>query len=123
HWIVLFIRLFQAFGYIPNVNRPAMFFADLKETSMIVYGAFLALTILISDCIVLYRLWCIWNHNHLVIIFPCLTATGLLGIFTVYQFSHSHVGENFLDISPGRWILSNAVLSFRYVFFYKLNQF
>ncbi|THU75188.1 hypothetical protein K435DRAFT_881412 [Dendrothele bispora CBS 962.96] len=52
HWIVLFIRLLQAFGYIPNVNWPTMFFADLKETTMIVYGAFLALTILISDCIV-----------------------------------------------------------------------
>ncbi|THU80587.1 hypothetical protein K435DRAFT_767910 [Dendrothele bispora CBS 962.96] len=115
HWIVIFIRVLQAFGYIPNVNWPAMFLADLKETTMVVYTAFLALTLLIGDCIVLYRLWCIWNHNRLVIIFPCLTTTGLLACIcgTAYQFSQSHAGENILEISSGRWILSDAVLLFR----------
>ncbi|THU80543.1 hypothetical protein K435DRAFT_695435 [Dendrothele bispora CBS 962.96] len=114
HWIVVFICLLQAFGYIPNVNRPAMFLADLKETTMVVYTALLALTLLIGDCIVLYRLWCIWNHNRLVIIFPCLTTTGLLACIcgTAYQFSQSHTEDNVFEISSGRWILSDAVLLF-----------
>ncbi|THU90997.1 hypothetical protein K435DRAFT_910016 [Dendrothele bispora CBS 962.96] len=114
HWIVIFVRVLQAFGYIPNVDWPATFSADLKETSMIVYTAFLLLTFLISDCMVLYRLWCIWNHNRLVIVFPCLTTTGLLACICVtgYQFSQSHTGENILGTSSGRWILSDGVLTF-----------
>ncbi|THU90996.1 hypothetical protein K435DRAFT_801615 [Dendrothele bispora CBS 962.96] len=114
HWIAIFVRVLQAFGYIPNVNWPAMFYADLEETSMIVYTAFSALTIIIGDCIVLYRLWCIWNHNILVVIFPCLAATGFIACCcaTAYQFSQSHTGVDVLGISSGRWIMSDLALSF-----------
>ncbi|THU84232.1 hypothetical protein K435DRAFT_928571 [Dendrothele bispora CBS 962.96] len=114
HWVYQLIRIFELVTQIQNnFGSPNIFFANLADRTKVIDTAFLLLSLIASDCIIIYRLWVIWGYHWQVAIIPALTTCGLLAcsIGTTYQFSQYQAGDNIFQLTSGRWILSDAVLT------------
>lgn len=97
HWAFTATRLFQAFVNYNGGTMPLAFYADLSQITEVVKTGFLMACLIICDAMIvsglalylvifpqqwsfkIYRLWIIWNHRTLVIIFPICTLLGLVG--------------------------------------------
>ncbi|KAJ7579079.1 hypothetical protein C8J56DRAFT_1110143 [Mycena floridula] len=116
HWIITIFRLFDAFVNVNGGAAPVEYYVDLSETTEVVKTGFLGATLILSDSMIIYRLWIVWAHNHLVIIFPVLTLLGLTSteacaFGVTYQFSQYTPGENVFSSDAGRWITSDCVFT------------
>ncbi|KAF5346214.1 hypothetical protein D9757_014052 [Collybiopsis confluens] len=133
HWILNFFRLFQAFVIVDDGKAPGIFFANLRETSVVIKTAVLFSILILSDALIIYRVWVIWSYSFYVIIFPVLTLIGLTGrffiserspeIFTAspvcgiglpVQLAHFPPALTIFANDAGRWITSDCVLPLRY---------
>ncbi|KAF4612669.1 hypothetical protein D9613_011881 [Agrocybe pediades] len=113
HWIITFIRLFDAFINFNGGQTPILYYGDLRRTTEVMKTAFLVATLVISDAVVIYRLWVVWNYNKTIVIFPLSTLVGLMvcGSGITYQFSIFPLGNDVFTSVAGRWITSSTVLS------------
>ncbi|THV02293.1 hypothetical protein K435DRAFT_921715 [Dendrothele bispora CBS 962.96] len=80
----------------------------IPEPTEVAYTIIATTSIFISDCIIVYRLWCIWNYQFSVIIFPILSTAGLLAcsIGTVHRYTSFRAGDDIFAAAEGRWMLS-----------------
>ncbi|KAJ7150112.1 hypothetical protein C8R43DRAFT_1006274 [Mycena crocata] len=75
HWALLLVTLYSALN---QTAIPAFFFYQNSQTpAALARHLFLFLSWIIGDLLIIYRLWTVWAHNKLVIIFPVLTWIGL----------------------------------------------
>ncbi|KAJ7713982.1 hypothetical protein B0H16DRAFT_1702213 [Mycena metata] len=83
HWISVVIRNFQGFIYVNDGLSVNTFFSDDSQTLSTVDDVFIALSVVIGDAMIIYRLWVVWSFNKIVIIAPVLSLIGLVicGIF------------------------------------------
>ncbi|KAJ6561172.1 hypothetical protein DFH09DRAFT_504453 [Mycena vulgaris] len=70
-------RPFLGFIVFLNGTQAASFFNDNSQITTTVQNVFAALSILIADAMIIYRLWIVWSHNKRVIIVPTLSLIGL----------------------------------------------
>ncbi|THU84981.1 hypothetical protein K435DRAFT_926651 [Dendrothele bispora CBS 962.96] len=112
-WIIVFIRILKAFGEIPDASWPTRFLSNFAEPTEVAYAIVATTSIFTSDCIIVYRLWCIWNCQSLVIIFPILSTASLLAcsIGMAHQYTLFRPGDNIFAATSGRWMLSVCVLT------------
>jgi len=70
-------------------------------------------SLLMSDAVIIYRLWVIWNYNTYIVLFPICTLVGLTvcGIGITYQFTQYRPGENVFLSEAGRWITSDCIFT------------
>ncbi|THU84510.1 hypothetical protein K435DRAFT_927939 [Dendrothele bispora CBS 962.96] len=118
-WIILFVRILKAFGEIPDTSWPTRFLYNYAEPTEVAYTIIATTSIFISDCIIvslIYRLWCIWNYQFSVIIFPILSTAGLLAcsIGTVHRYTSFRAGDDIFATAEGRWMLSVFTLTLTY---------
>ncbi|KAF5347641.1 hypothetical protein D9757_013353 [Collybiopsis confluens] len=113
HWILNFLLLFRAFLIVDDGKAPGNFFANLRETSSIVKTAILFSTLILSDALIIYRVWVIWSYSFYVIIFPVLTLVGLTvcGIGLPVQLAHFPPALTIFSSDAGRWITSDCVFT------------
>ncbi|KAF9064241.1 hypothetical protein BDP27DRAFT_1426089 [Rhodocollybia butyracea] len=76
HWIITFIRLFEAF--VTRLDNPQPYLAALAQPTYIVKTGFLCASLLIADVLVIYRLWIIIDKQLYIVLFPMSTCFGLL---------------------------------------------
>ncbi|KAH9915758.1 uncharacterized protein B0H18DRAFT_89867 [Fomitopsis serialis] len=114
HWILTVYRLFDAFITFMGGGEPIIAYADLSRKSEVAKTAFLIITVLISDAMIIHRLYIVWSYNKAIIVFPILTWGALVacGIGICWQFAHYTLGENVFETAAGRWITSDCVFSF-----------
>ncbi|TFY63341.1 hypothetical protein EVJ58_g3307 [Rhodofomes roseus] len=118
HWILTVYRAFDAFVNFMDGSEPIIAYADLSRKSEVAKTAFLVITVLISDAMIIYRVYIVWSYNRAIIIFPILTWFALVaehtacGIAICWQFAHYTLGENVFETAAGRWITSDCVFSF-----------
>ncbi|EPT05573.1 hypothetical protein FOMPIDRAFT_1110757 [Fomitopsis schrenkii] len=114
HWILTVVRLFDAFVNFKGGAEPIIAFADLSRSTEVVKTAFLVITVLTSDAMIIYRLYIVWSYNRFIIIFPLMTWCGLIacGTGVCWQFAIYTLGEDVFETSAGRWITSDCVFTF-----------
>ncbi|KAI0729490.1 hypothetical protein C8Q72DRAFT_777826 [Fomitopsis betulina] len=114
HWILTVYRLFDAFIHYMGGKEPIIVYADLSRTSEVAKTGFLIITVLISDAMIIYRLYIVWSYNKMILIFPALTwcALAVCGSAICWQFAHYTLGEDVFETAAGRWITSDCVFSF-----------
>ncbi|KAK7038429.1 hypothetical protein R3P38DRAFT_3350461 [Favolaschia claudopus] len=99
-----FISVIRPFlGFIGHPTAPGAFFDDNSQITTTVQNIFASLAVLVSDGIIIYRLWIVWGHNKYVIILPCLTLLGLLIALVLSVQTTTHVDDISLDkgLTPG----------------------
>ncbi|KAJ7144472.1 hypothetical protein C8R44DRAFT_865390 [Mycena epipterygia] len=77
-WVVTVIRAFEGFIYFHNGMDAAVFFNDNAQITETLADSFLALSLVIGDSMIIYRLWVVWSFNKKVIILPIMSLMGLL---------------------------------------------
>ncbi|KZT00807.1 uncharacterized protein LAESUDRAFT_527375 [Laetiporus sulphureus 93-53] len=114
HWILTVVRLFDAFVNYEGGTKPLVAYGDLSFRTEVVKTAFLVMTILTSDIMIIYRLYIVWSYNYWIVIFPMLTWCGLIacGTGVCWQFAVYTLGEDVFETSAGRWITSDCVFTF-----------
>lgn len=62
----------------------------------------------IGDCIMIYRLFHVWDGNPLVYVVPCLSSVAMFasGIGIMYQFSVLPPGADIFDPVCARWVIT-----------------
>nr|GAT49804.1 predicted protein [Mycena chlorophos] len=76
-WILTVYRNFRGWIFFDDGKRPAAFFDDPGNVSAVVQNAFVALSIVFGDCIIVYRLWLVWRRFSVLILPVC----SILGLF------------------------------------------
>lgn len=109
HWIVLVYQASMAFVYFEGENSAFFVFADMGSTPYVMVVALSAVVVVIADCLLIYRLWIIWDGSRRVIVFPILgvvAAAASIGVVihkgAVYEYgdSASLAEVNRLLLSP-----------------------
>ncbi|KZT73701.1 hypothetical protein DAEQUDRAFT_703475 [Daedalea quercina L-15889] len=114
HWILTVFRIFDAFVNYMGGTEPIIALGDLSRLSEVIKTAFLVATVLISDAMIIYRLYIVWSYNRFIVIFPLMTWCGLIacGTGVCWQFAVYTLGEDVFETSAGRWITSDCVFTF-----------
>ncbi|KAH9917685.1 uncharacterized protein BXZ73DRAFT_105509 [Epithele typhae] len=79
---------YAAFGIRPGETRPdpTTFFADVSSPTSLTKGVLTALLAMVSDFIIVFRAWVIWDYNLWVISLPVglLVTTWALGVWALW---------------------------------------
>ncbi|TFY69100.1 hypothetical protein EVJ58_g603 [Rhodofomes roseus] len=87
HWITTIIRLFDAFVTYNGGNTPLEYYASVWFSTETAQNTFLISTLILCDCMLVYRLWVVWSYNYVVAALPACTELGLCvaGPVAIYQ--------------------------------------
>ncbi|KAJ7082475.1 hypothetical protein C8R44DRAFT_862599 [Mycena epipterygia] len=81
HCTIATVRVFQGFIFYEDGTAPAAFFSDkgrgTEQPTEVAGNAFSVTSVLLSDLMVMYRLWVISRRNKLLISLPTLTLIGV----------------------------------------------
>ncbi|KAL0569374.1 hypothetical protein V5O48_012592 [Marasmius crinis-equi] len=110
HWITSIIRTFDAFLYYP---APILFYIEVSHWTQLVKNCVLSGSAALSDAVIIYRLWVVWNRRISVVILPFLSiiATTLAGIVAAYLFRVSKPGEDIYSGAISKWVTSQIALT------------
>ncbi|KAF9062877.1 hypothetical protein BDP27DRAFT_1336090, partial [Rhodocollybia butyracea] len=113
HWIITFIRLFDAFVTDKDPLGPAHFVNDLAQPTYVVKSALLGASLIIVDILVIYRLWIVTDKKLYITVLPVMTWIGLLvsNIGITYQFTRHALGTDVFVFAAARWITCQCVFS------------
>ncbi|KAH9842709.1 uncharacterized protein C8Q71DRAFT_216452 [Rhodofomes roseus] len=114
HWVMTVVRLFDAFVNFEQGQAALLYYADLALTTEIIKTAFVVTTLIISDILLVYRLWTVWGYNYYVIIIPSLTVLGLsiAGPGVIYQLSQLNATSSVFVTEVNRWISADYACTF-----------
>lgn len=106
HWLINVYRAFQAFDYFDGGMSALSFYSDLALPSAVARNALICISLLSFDFVMIYRLWVIWGHNRLAVLFPSLSFLGSIAsnLVLIYQFSRLKSGDLIFAIAVDRWV-------------------
>ncbi|KAL6299347.1 hypothetical protein BKA93DRAFT_608471 [Sparassis latifolia] len=113
NWIIIVYRAFMAFVHHKNGTMPTEYY-NIMNASEIVKTAIWLSALVISDAIIIYRLWVIWNRNIHVIIFPVSAFLGsvVCSVAVVYKLARFQLGRSIFDTDEvDAWVESDWVLT------------
>ncbi|KAJ7913746.1 hypothetical protein B0H13DRAFT_1873605 [Mycena leptocephala] len=82
-WIIVVVRNFHGFIYFNHGKSADVYFNDSSGALSTVDNTFLALSIVIGDSMIIYRLWVVWSFNKIIVILPILSLLGLIGSLAI----------------------------------------
>ncbi|KAJ6549864.1 hypothetical protein B0H19DRAFT_1378643 [Mycena capillaripes] len=82
-WIIVVVRCFHGFIYFNDGKSADVYFDDSSGALSTVDNTFLALSIVLGDAMIIYRLWVVWSFNKIVIIVPILSLLGLIASLAI----------------------------------------
>ncbi|KAF7288390.1 hypothetical protein HMN09_01391300 [Mycena chlorophos] len=89
-WILTVYRNFRGWIFFDDGKHPAAFFDDPGNISAVVQNAFVALSIVFGDCIIVYRLWLVWRTFSVLVLPVC----SILGLFISSAIVGYQTGKN-----------------------------
>ncbi|KAJ7089106.1 hypothetical protein C8R44DRAFT_818785 [Mycena epipterygia] len=114
HWITTVYRAFLAFIYFQHGDAAVEFYADIVRTAQVtemIQEAFLMMSILIGDSLIIHRLWVVWEHRTAVVVFPICTLAALTLCSGVSIHTIAQKAVERRDIFSDPWLTSNCVLT------------
>ncbi|KAL0563393.1 hypothetical protein V5O48_018675 [Marasmius crinis-equi] len=114
HWVTTVVRSFEAFMSFNNGTDPTSYYADVSQPTYVIKTSLLFASVIISDTMMVYRLWVIWNYNYPVVVLPLLTVVVLLacGIGTTHLRAVAPTGTVLRvdDPEANKWVVADVVL-------------
>ncbi|KAJ7018837.1 hypothetical protein C8F04DRAFT_1149938, partial [Mycena alexandri] len=107
HWIATVYRAFIGFVSIQVRFEVEMFFSDFARPSAVVQDTFLALSFVIGDSMIIYRLWVVWAHKKRVLVVPTLTLTA----FAIGCFISTSVVAHNSNVFSDPWLKYTPILT------------
>ncbi|KAJ6478293.1 hypothetical protein C8R45DRAFT_1006981 [Mycena sanguinolenta] len=113
HWVIIVDRAFLGFIHFADTLGPLRFYGDLTQLTEVIGTGFVAVTTIISDILIIHRLWVVWGYNKTIVIIPIATSVGLIvsGIGITTQFTQYQPGQDVFLSVAGRWITSATVFT------------
>ncbi|KAI0716399.1 hypothetical protein C8Q76DRAFT_405730 [Earliella scabrosa] len=97
--VLALVRTYEAFGVHGHQRPdPTAYFADPANPLAAAKNSFNIILTLISDAIIVYRTFVLWNHNFLVIVFPvaAILANIALGVLVIVALLRVEPGDNLI---------------------------
>ncbi|KZT71232.1 hypothetical protein DAEQUDRAFT_810191 [Daedalea quercina L-15889] len=104
HWILSVCRLFLGLGGRARVvSAAAEYFSDTAQPVFVAEVFLVALSILLADAILVFRLWIVWSRNRIVVVPPLCGLVILLacGVGSVYSAADK--------IRDGAWTMAGLI--------------
>ncbi|KAJ7364666.1 hypothetical protein DFH08DRAFT_950231 [Mycena albidolilacea] len=111
NWILTVVRPFIGFVVFLNGTAAPAFFDDNSQITTTIQNSFIVVAILVSDGIIIYRLWIVWSRNKIVIILPILTLLGLAIAFILTLQTTTHID----DIAEDKGLTPGLIFTLTYV--------
>ncbi|KAJ3526251.1 hypothetical protein NM688_g8282 [Phlebia brevispora] len=99
HLIIDIVRIMAAFtGNMGTPNAPAAYYGDVNSPLDVAKTAVYCTVTLISDALIVYRLFLVWNRNYFIAVVPALAFFADIGTSTWFIVSLHQVlpGDNVL---------------------------
>ncbi|TFK81015.1 hypothetical protein K466DRAFT_502877 [Polyporus arcularius HHB13444] len=115
--ISLAVEMSRAYGaysvHPPDLPNPSLYYANAASTGSLIKNTINVVQAIISDAVIVYRTFIVWNSNYFVIILPILIlmADAGLGILSAYTLSQTKTGD----------VLILAAVTIRVRYFYILT--
>ncbi|KAJ6489986.1 hypothetical protein C8R45DRAFT_929275 [Mycena sanguinolenta] len=111
HWINGICALYQAFISLGGGFPAEVLYLTLSSPRALAHNSLVVVTTVITDSLMIHRLYTVWSHDGRVIIFPLLVLAGQVasGIHVIYDLSRETI-FNFFDLS-NPWETSYLVSS------------
>ncbi|KAJ6610153.1 hypothetical protein B0H10DRAFT_2438170 [Mycena sp. CBHHK59/15] len=103
NFCLVIARAFLGLIVFQDGTAPATFYNYNSQITTTVQNIFAALSIIMGDFIIIYRLWIVWSQNRYIIILPTLTLVGLIVtlVLTVRTTSHLNNIADDKGLTPG----------------------
>ena len=103
HWVLSLVRAVDAFERADKGQSARAYYDDLTSTLFVVKTAFVILTLIVGDGVMLYRMRTVFKYNRSTVVFPLCCTFGFIacGIGTVFQFSKLSTNRNVFLASIG----------------------
>ncbi|KAI0720839.1 hypothetical protein C8T65DRAFT_567221 [Cerioporus squamosus] len=112
--IVEMHRAYEAYSVNPlALPNPTKYYANAASPQSLIKNTINVVQAIISDAVIVYRTWVVWNGNYFVIIVPFLTliADAAMGVWSVWTLSQTKTGD----------VLILAAVTVRVRYFYILT--
>ncbi|KAL0571386.1 hypothetical protein V5O48_010574 [Marasmius crinis-equi] len=114
HWITTVVRSFQAFTTFNDGADPTSYYADISQPTYVIKTGLLFASVIMSDGMMVYRLWVVWNYNYPIIVLPFLNVMVFIacGIGTTHLYAVAPPGTILVNYPEAKkWIIADVVLS------------
>ncbi|KAH6912216.1 hypothetical protein BKA70DRAFT_1422935 [Coprinopsis sp. MPI-PUGE-AT-0042] len=103
HWVLSIVRAVDAFVKADAGSSSRLYYEDLTSTLFVVKVGFVILTLIVGDCVMLYRMRTVFKYNRSTVVFPLCCTCGFIacGVGTVFQFSKVSTNKNVFLASIG----------------------
>ncbi|KAJ6592800.1 hypothetical protein B0H19DRAFT_920467 [Mycena capillaripes] len=78
NWIILILMNFNAFVFFESGTAAPEYFANTRLGIQAAMWGTASASIILNDCMMIYRLWVVWNHDKGIIVLPIFMWVGLI---------------------------------------------
>ncbi|KAJ7471980.1 hypothetical protein FB451DRAFT_312116 [Mycena latifolia] len=115
HWINTIYNTFFGIVHLGGGTAAEAFYSNLSSPTAILHITFLVTCTLLTDLLVIHRLYVICSHRRDFVIFPLVLLVGqaVSGSGVIYRCAKSYTDEGFLIqySLANPWVTTNLVLS------------
>ncbi|KAJ6483078.1 hypothetical protein DFH09DRAFT_1292059 [Mycena vulgaris] len=115
HWINGICTLYQAFIFLGGGFPAEVLYLTLSSPTALAHSSLVGVTTVITDSLMIHRLYTVWSYDRRVIIFPLLVLAGQIvsGIHVLYDLSRETIFNFFALSNPWEtsYLVSSLVIS------------
>ncbi|KAJ6524043.1 hypothetical protein B0H19DRAFT_1276731 [Mycena capillaripes] len=115
HWINGICALYQAFIFLGGGFPAEVLYLTLSSPTALAHNSLVVVTTVITDSLMIHRLYTVWSYDPRVIIFPLLVLAGQIvsGIHVIYDLSRETIFNFFFLSNPWEtsYLVSSLVIS------------
>ncbi|KAK1233097.1 hypothetical protein PQX77_003737 [Marasmius sp. AFHP31] len=114
HWICTVLRSFEAFISFKNGTEPTIYYLDVSQPTYIAKSGLMFASVIISDSMMVYRLWVVWNYNYRIAVLPFLNILAFVacGVGTTRLYAVAPSGMALIHYQEATsWVIADVVLS------------
>jgi len=113
HWITDVVRLYRAFIFGVTNPGPLAYYSHLSDFTEVFKTGVLIADMVVTDCVMVYRMYIVWVRNKYVMVFAVLSVIGTIicGFGITYELAIVKIGQNIFATACGRWITSSLAMS------------
>ncbi|KAJ7772234.1 hypothetical protein B0H16DRAFT_1512743 [Mycena metata] len=102
NWAVTVWHNVAGFIVFKSGTAAPEFFNDSSQITSLVQNIFVAISIVLGDTMIIYRLWIVWFRNKYVVILPTLSLIGLFitTVLSVQTASHVNNLAEIVGLTP-----------------------
>ncbi|KAJ7830702.1 hypothetical protein B0H13DRAFT_2114114, partial [Mycena leptocephala] len=111
HWLTVIYVLYLTFIHLGGGFAAEVYYLTLSTTASVVHFSLVEVATVITDGLVIHRLYVVWSYNSRIVIFPIfiLVYQIVSGIHIIYDISQETIFNFYVLSNP--WVTSSLVSS------------